>query len=104
MSQASRLKPLRGRRFAQPSALGPRILQTTRIDIEVLELAVQVGTLHPDRFRELAYAAAGDLELVLQVGALELFARFAQWQREVDPGDADRRGAGHRADAAAERR
>src|SRR5690606_20600664 len=54
------------------------------VDPEVAQLAVQVGPLHAGHARELADAAAAFAELVQQVGALELVARFAQRQREVD--------------------
>src|SRR5690242_13087273 len=56
----------------------------TRVYAEVLELAVEMSPLHPDRLGELADAAAGDAELVQEVRTLELLARLAKRQREID--------------------
>ena len=39
--------------------------------------------LHPDRLREFADAAAGSVQLMLQVGAFELLARFAPRTQRV---------------------
>src|SRR5688500_12598222 len=82
------------------SALAPA---AARIDVEVLELAVQVGALHSDRLRQLADAAAGGIELVQQVGALELLARLAQRQVEVEAGSDARDRRGHLRGGLAER-
>jgi hypothetical protein len=48
------------------------------VDAEGAEFAVEVGALHADALRELADLAVAQDELLLQVRAFELFARFAQ--------------------------
>src|SRR5437773_12552331 len=52
------------------------------IDAEGAQLAVQVRALHADALGELPHLAVTQQQLLLQVGALELLARFAQRQRQ----------------------
>src|SRR4030081_1796734 len=52
------------------------------IDAERAQLAVQVRALHADALGELSHLAVTQQQLLLQVGALELLARFAQRQRQ----------------------
>src|SRR6266513_4800408 len=52
------------------------------VDAEGAQLAVQVRALHADALGELPHLAVTQQQLLLQVGALELLARFAQRQRQ----------------------
>src|SRR6185312_14877848 len=51
---------------------------------QVAQLAVQMRAFHAGRLGQFADAAAGLLQLMQQIGALELFARLAQRQVEID--------------------
>ena len=46
------------------------------------QFSVQMCPFHANALRQLAHFAIAQHQLLLQVGALKLFARFAQWQRK----------------------
>src|SRR6187455_3399148 len=52
------------------------------VDAEGSQLAIEVSALHANALGELPDLAIAQQQLLLQIGALELFARFAQRQRE----------------------
>ena len=58
-----------------------------QVDAETLELAVQVGALHAHGRGDVADIAAGELEVVFEIGLFEVVARFAQWQIEERRGN-----------------
>src|SRR5689334_11389932 len=64
-------------------------------DVELLQLAIEVGALEPRALRDLAHVALLASEQLLEVDALERFARLAQWQLEEPRSDLRcRRGIG----------
>src|SRR5690606_32781113 len=56
--------------------------QLPEIDAQGAQLAVQMRSLHADTLRQLSDLAIAQDQLLLQVGALEMLARFSQGQRQ----------------------
>ncbi len=68
------------------AAARPRsVLRLPEIHAQRAQLAIQVRALHADALRELADLAAAELQLLREVGALEVLARLAQRQRRAGP-------------------
>src|SRR5678816_873544 len=59
-----------------------RQLRTAGYDTMLTQLAIKVRALHADALGELADLAAAEQQLLLQVGSLEVLARFAQRHRQ----------------------
>src|SRR4051812_40297251 len=58
------------------------LCQLARLDAQLLELAVQVGTFEAGFFRHARHAAAFAAQVVLEIHALKSVARLAQRQVE----------------------
>src|ERR1700728_1259545 len=56
------------------------VADIAKVDAQRAQLAVQMRALHADTLRKLTHLAVAQQQLLLQIGALELLARFAQRQ------------------------
>ena len=58
------------------------VAELFEIDSERAQFAIQVRAFHADALGQLSHLAVAQLQLLLQIGPLEMLARLAQRQRQ----------------------